>query len=99
MRPTNPGFHVAFSHRLGRIFITGLLVLLPAWATFLILSTMFEALDSFLLDLSGRQMEPYAPGLGIVLLIGMVLTVGAIATHVIGQRFVHWTEATVQRIP
>lgn len=90
---------MAFSHRLGRIFITGLLVLLPAWATFLILSTMFEALDSFLLDLSGRQMEPYAPGLGIVLLIGMVLTVGAIATHVIGQRFVHWTEATVQRIP
>jgi uncharacterized membrane protein len=60
---------------------------------------MFEALDSFLLDLSGRQMEPYAPGLGIVLLIGMVLTVGAIATHVIGQRFVHRTEAIVQRIP
>jgi len=90
---------VASSHRLGRIFLTGLLILLPAWATFLILSTMFEALDSFLLDLIGRQMEPYAPGLGIVLLIAMVLTVGAIATHVIGQRLVHWTDTTVQRIP
>ena len=87
------------SHRFGRIFLTGLLVLLPAWATFLILSTMFEALDSFLLDLIGSQMEPYAPGLGIVLLIAMVLTIGAIATQVIGQRLVHWTDTTVQRIP
>ncbi|MBI4000171.1 MAG: DUF502 domain-containing protein [Nitrospira defluvii] len=90
---------MASSHRLGRIFLTGLLVLLPAWTTFLILAAMFETLDSFLLDLIGRQIEPYTPGLGILLLTGMVLTVGAIATHVIGQRLVRWTEATLERIP
>lgn len=60
---------------------------------------MFETLDSFLLNLIGSQMEPYTPGLGIVLLTGMVLTAGAIATHVIGQRLVRWTEATLERIP
>lgn len=49
---------MALSHRLGRIFLTGLLVLLPAWTTFLILVTMFDALDSFLLTLVGGGMEP-----------------------------------------
>ena len=90
---------MASSHRLGRIFLTGLLVLLPAWTTFLILAALFETLDSFLLNLIGRQIQPYAPGLGLLLLVGMVLTVGAIATQVIGQRLVRWTEATLERIP
>jgi uncharacterized membrane protein len=90
---------VASSHGLGRIFLTGLLILLPAWTTFLILAAMFETLDSFLLNLIGSRMEPYTPGLGILLLTVMVLTVGAIATHVIGQRLVHWTETTLERIP
>jgi uncharacterized membrane protein len=90
---------VASSQRLGRIFLTGLLVLLPAWATFLILVAMFGTLDSFLLNLIGNQVEPYTPGLGVLLLTVMVFTVGAIATHVIGQRLVHWTEAALERIP
>ncbi|MBA5875810.1 MAG: DUF502 domain-containing protein [Nitrospira sp. CR1.2] len=87
------------SHRLGRIFLTGLIVLVPAWTTFLILAALFETLDSLLLDLIGRQIQPYAPGLGILLLLSMVLIVGAIATQVIGQRFVHWTDTTLERIP
>lgn len=87
------------SHGLGRIFLTGLIVLVPAWTTFLILATLFETLDSLLLDLIGRQIQPYAPGLGILLLLSMVLIVGAIATQVIGQRFVHWTDTTLERIP
>jgi uncharacterized membrane protein len=90
---------VTSSHRLGRIFFTGLLLLVPAWATFLILAALFDTLDSLLLDLIGRQIQPYAPGLGIVLLVGMVLIVGAIATQVIGQRFVLWAEATLEGIP
>lgn len=90
---------MAATHRLGRIFLTGLLVLLPAWTTFLILAALFETLDSFLLNLIGRQIQPYAPGLGILLLTGMVLTVGAVATHVIGQRLLRWTETTLERIP
>ena len=87
------------SHRLGRIFFTGLLLLVPAWTTFLILAALFETLDSFLLNLIGHQIQPYAPGLGILLLIGMVLMVGAIATQVIGQRFVRWAETTLEGIP
>ena len=90
---------MAASHRIGRIFLTGLLVLLPAWATFLILATLLEALDSFLLDLADRQMQPYAPGLGLVLFLGTVLLAGAVATHMIGQRLVRWTEETLERIP
>lgn len=72
---------------------------MPAWTTFLILAALFETLDSLLLDLIGRQIQPYAPGLGILLFLSMVLIVGAIATQVIGQRVVHWTDTTLERIP
>lgn len=74
-------------------------MLVPAWTTFLILAALFETLDSLLLNLIGHQLQPYAPGLGILLLVGMVFIVGAIATQVIGQRFVRWAEATLERIP
>ncbi|MCC2640557.1 MAG: conserved rane protein of unknown function [Nitrospira sp.] len=74
-------------------------MLLPAWTTFLIMAAMFETLDSFLIDFIGGPMKIYAPGLGILLLTAVVLAVGAVATHVIGQRLVSWTEATLERIP
>lgn len=79
--------------------LAGLLILVPTWATFLILATMFVTLDNLLIDLIGREAESYVPGLGLALLIVFVLSVGAIATHVIGQRLFRWAEAWLERIP
>jgi uncharacterized membrane protein len=79
--------------------LAGLLILVPTWATFLILSAMFAALDNLLIDLIGREAESYVPGLGLALLIVLVLSVGAIATHVLGQRLFRWAETWLERIP
>lgn len=79
--------------------LAGLLILVPTWATFLILGTMFSTLDTLLIDMIGHQAESYVPGLGFLLLVVLVLSVGAVATHVLGQRLVRRTEAWLERIP
>jgi uncharacterized membrane protein len=60
---------------------------------------MFSTLDTLLIDMIGHQAESYVPGLGLILLILLVLGVGAVATHVLGQRLVRRTEAWLERIP
>ena len=79
--------------------LAGLLMLVPTWATFLILAAMFHTLDNLLLDLIGTGAEPYVPGLGLVLLVVLVVGVGAIATHIVGQRLLRWAEMWLERIP
>ncbi|HET9963463.1 MAG TPA: DUF502 domain-containing protein [Nitrospiraceae bacterium] len=90
---------MASTHHLQRIFLTGLLILVPAWGTFLILSAMLMTLDALLSDILSTRLQSYTPGLGLLVLLLLVLTVGSIATHVLGQRLVAWTEAALERIP
>lgn len=78
-----------------RLFIAGLLVLVPAWATFLILSTLFKTLD----NLVGKHMPDRTPGLGLLLLMLLLLVVGVVANHVIGQRLMARLEHRLEQIP
>jgi uncharacterized membrane protein len=82
-----------------RYFLTGLFVLLPAWGTFLILQTLFHAVDGLWGDLLGPAVKSDVPGLGIVSLLGLILLTGIVATDVIGQQLVKITDDWVQRIP
>ncbi|MBX3237535.1 MAG: DUF502 domain-containing protein [Nitrospiraceae bacterium] len=90
---------MAAPHQIHRLFFAGLLILVPAWGTFLILSAMVRTLDALLSDLLSAQLQAYIPGLGLLLLLTLVMSIGAIATHVLGQRLFAWTEATMERIP
>jgi uncharacterized membrane protein len=87
---------MSFIHR---TLLTGLLVLVPAWGTFLILRALFSALDSVLVDLLGQQVSSQIPGLGLLSLLGLILLVGMLTAHVLGQWFVRGVEAWVQRVP
>jgi uncharacterized membrane protein len=78
-----------------KTFITGLFLLVPAWATFLILSTLFKTLD----NLVGRHMSDPSPGLGLLLLLLLLVVVGVIANHVVGQRLMMRLERRFQQIP
>lgn len=75
--------------------MAGLLLLVPAWATFLILSTLFKTLDS----LVGRYMSDPAPGLGLLLLVMLLIIAGVIGEHVIGQGLFARIEQRIERIP
>lgn len=88
-----------FWYRARRYFLTGLLVVVPAWGTFLILETLFTTLDSLLVHLFGPALKSDIPGLGIVALVCLILLAGMAATQFLGQRLLRKADEAVQRIP
>lgn len=78
-----------------RTCITGLIVLVPAWATYLILSTLFSTLD----NLVGRYISDPIPGFGLLLLILLLILAGMVADHVIGEGLLRRLEARLEQIP
>jgi uncharacterized membrane protein len=90
---------MAWTKTLRRHFLAGLFVLLPAWGTFLILSTLFTTLDGLISDLLGPTGNAEIPGLGLAMLLVIIMLAGVIATEVIGQGLVNLAEQWVTRIP
>ena len=82
-----------------RVFATGLFLLLPAWATYMILAALFQTLDEVLINVMGDRLSSHVPGLGIITLVSLVLVVGALTTHVIGQRLISSVEHRLDQIP
>jgi uncharacterized membrane protein len=82
-----------------RYFITGLFVVVPAWGTFLILSTLFTTLDGMWVNLVGPHYNVEVPGAGIVSLFLLILLSGMAATHFVGQRLVRILEEWLDRVP
>lgn len=105
----------ALTPRLQRLFITGLLTLLPLWLTWIVVRFLFVMLS----DLSRPVIEPVLQGaaasnpaalgwlaapwvLGAIAMFATVLAillVGWFARRVVGQRLLGWFEAIVARIP
>jgi uncharacterized membrane protein len=85
--------------KIKRYFIAGLFVVVPAWGTFLILSTLFVTLDGLWVDLVGPHFNIEIPGAGIALLFLLIFLSGMAATHFLGQRLVRRFEESLDRIP
>ena len=79
--------------------LAGLLILVPAWTTLLIFSTLFHALNELIHDLPWNIGAGQSPGLSVVLLLFLVVMVGMIATHVVGRRVISQTERWIEQIP
>jgi len=90
---------MGWAGRIRRYFLTGLLVLVPAWGTFLILLALLRTVDHWIADLLGPVLKPGIPGLAEVALLGLILLTGIIATRFLGQRMLGWTEELMRRIP
>lgn len=84
-----------------KYFITGLLIWLPLVVTLWVLNFIVRLMDDFLPagltseTLFGRHI----PGLGIILVVGVVLVTGLLAANFIGERLVGWWEILLNRIP
>ncbi len=99
------------THHIRRYFLTGLFVLVPAWATFLVLRTLFVTLDGLVKNFLGPAIIDRLkaslgaaimvdfPGLGILSLLGLIMLAGFTTTHLFGQRFLHWAEERLQQVP
>ncbi|RMH37184.1 MAG: DUF502 domain-containing protein [Nitrospirae bacterium] len=84
---------------LGRHMWTGLFVVVPAWGTFLILYTLFDALDHMMVDVFAAMLGAELPGTGLASFLVLVLLSGMVMTHYIGRRIHRAIERPMEQIP
>lgn len=86
-------------HTVQRRLITGLLVLVPLWLTYIALKFFFFLLDGFFAPIITRTFGFSIPGLGFLLLISFVYIIGLVASNIIGKSLIHLSESVLNRIP
>src|SRR4051812_12771267 len=84
--------------------LAGLLVIVPGAITVAVLRWIIDTLDQTLLILPGawqpdRLIGLHIPGFGVLLTLGILLVVGAIASNFVGRKLVHFGDRVVTRIP
>jgi len=84
---------------LRRRFITGFFVTVPLVISVAALVWIFGIIDRLTAPLASRVLGREVPGLGILVTLLVVLAVGAVATNVIGRRFVARGEGWLMRVP
>lgn len=82
-----------------RIFLTGLVVLLPSLITIYVLGFTFNAIDSLLGNLFSTWFGIEIPGLGFVVTVAAIFGVGLVATNVFGNRVLKFVEASFANLP
>lgn len=84
-----------------KYLITGLLIWLPLVITLWVLNFIVRIMDRFLpARLTSESLfGQHIPGLGIILVLGVVLITGVLAANFIGERLVLWWELLLNRIP
>ena len=78
--------------KLNRLFLTGLLVILPLFLSVYILFKTFKFVDGILGNIVNVYFQKawgfYVPGIGLILFLGIVLTVGFLSSY-IGVKLLH----------
>jgi len=82
-----------------KYFITGLLVLLPVWATYYVLTALLGVIDGILADLPAHFLGYRIPGLGIVTLVLFVLLVGILFANYLGSQIVRASDELLHKVP
>jgi len=86
-------------HRIRRYLVTGLIVIAPVGVTAYILVWLFQRLDPIL----GRHLPALGvrpiPGLGLLGLLLLLVTVGWISQRAVGRRLLFWWNTGLSRLP
>ncbi len=82
-----------------KYFITGLLVILPVWATYYVLAALLGVIDGILGDLPAHVLGRRIPGLGIITLILFVLFVGVLFANYLGSQIVRVSDELLHKVP
>jgi uncharacterized membrane protein len=84
---------------LRRRFITGFFVTVPLVISVAAIVWIFGIIDRLTAPLSTRVLGREVPGLGLLVTVLVVLTVGTLATNVIGRRIVARGDEWLMRVP
>jgi uncharacterized membrane protein len=86
-------------HWLRRSFIAGFFVTVPLFISIAALVWVFGVVDGWTTPVIERLLGRRLPGLGLVLAAAGMILVGALATNVIGRRFLQRGESILLRVP
>lgn len=100
----SPGPVHPVRHRLRRILVAGLLILVPAALTIYVLIGLFRLMDGFFGPLVNRAIrvffpEAHVPGLGLLMTLLVVLLLGWLSTKMMGRRLIAAFEGMIHRVP
>jgi uncharacterized membrane protein len=84
---------------LRRSFITGFFVTVPLIISVAALVWIFGIVDGVATPISTRLLGRDVPGLGVLITLGVILLVGAVATNVLGKRALQQVEYWLLRVP
>jgi uncharacterized membrane protein len=99
---------------LQRLFLTGLLTLLPIWLTWVVVKFVFVLLSDISRPLIGPGLQSLAAGdrtlawvaepwvqngLALLATLAVILLSGMMARRVVGQRLLRWFEVLIKRVP
>jgi uncharacterized membrane protein len=82
-----------------RIFVTGLIVVLPLLVTWWLLRLVFQFLDGPVADVVEYLFGRPLPGVGALFMVASVFVIGLIASNIVGARLVRGFEALLLRVP
>jgi len=82
-----------------KIFVTGILTILPLAITIYILYFVYIFLDDLVGGLIKTFFNYRLPGIGFVASILLVLIIGLVSSNIIGSRLVKFTDSIFQKIP
>jgi len=80
-------------------FGRGLVVLVPAVITLMVLRTLFEFVDGITSPIFDRILEQHIPGIGFVSMILLILIVGLLSRNLIGRAIFKFLEKIMFTIP
>ena len=84
---------------LRRTFLAGFFVTVPLVISVAALVWIFGIIDGFTAPVAARVLGRRLPGLGVLITLLVILTVGAVATNVIGRRLLSRAEGWLTMIP
>jgi uncharacterized membrane protein len=85
--------------KISAAFFRGLITLLPLLITLWLLFFFYNFLDGILGNIITVFVGHHIPGLGFALIIALILIVGAIAPHFIGERLIKWGDRVMKQVP
>ncbi len=85
--------------RVQKVFLAGILTLLPVVVTFYLIYFLFTTLDNFLGNFLEEIVQRELPGAGFLLSIVTVFLVGLLTTNLLGKKIIYWGEGLIKRIP
>jgi len=88
-------------HALGKLFLKGLVVVIPLALTLAILWWMAKYAESLLGGLLARGLPSgwYVPGLGLVSAVAITMLIGLLSHVLLFQKFFSWGESILNRLP